>query len=134
MQQRTFHLVTSQILALSVTPVEIVPAPGANRTLIPITLHVRLNFGTLAFLAGGNLALSLGVPANGVAIDLGNSLPFGDVVSAEAQYVIRAVPAFHGSVANCANQNLELYNLTAPFTTGDGSVDLTIFFGTSKLL
>lgn len=134
MQQRVFHLVTSQILALSVTPVAIVPTPGANRTLVPIALHVRVNFGTLAFLAGGNLALSLGPPAGGVAIDLGNSLPVLDVVSAEAQYVIRAVPAFHGAVANCANQDLQLYNLTAPFTTGDGSLDLTVFFGTSKLL
>jgi hypothetical protein len=51
----TLTLTNAQLLALFATPVQIVPAPGAGKVIVPISCHARLERGTTAYSASRNL-------------------------------------------------------------------------------
>ncbi len=133
MQQRNHHLAASQILALSVTAVEIVPSPGSGRILIPIAIVGKLTFGTVAYTAGGTVRVAIGNPANFITAPAFAPGFIQSAANTVAETEFGTNWTLFAAAANWENQPINLYNDTGPFLNGDGTLDLTIFYGTSKL-
>lgn len=49
MYKSTVQLIAFQINHLSSFPVNLVPAPGSNKIIVPITVYIQYNFGTIGF-------------------------------------------------------------------------------------
>lgn len=133
MPMRSIHLTAAEIKAAGPILKELVPAPGAGKTLIPLALAWRLNFLTLAFAAGSALDVNMGPAAN--ANKWATVIAAAEVNDAESSIGVAEMPvaAVEDIVANMENQALNLCLAGAQFTTGLGSLDIDILYGISGL-
>lgn len=56
-RQQTTQLSSAQILALHATPVEVAPAPPAGQSIIPLSVLLEYDFGTLAYVTAGDATI-----------------------------------------------------------------------------
>lgn len=128
MRFRTVDLTTAQILNLFTTGVELVAAPGAGLIIQPIAFAISHKLNTTGFAAGGNLVVSYvgGAPTFFQTIALAGLVTFGGD-NAQAGLPVSNLPISEFE-SNMKNKPLMLANITAAFTTGDGSLRVTTFF------
>lgn len=133
MQQRNTHVSSVELLAIETTPVLLVPAPGAKRSIIWFKSVVRFNFVTAAYTAGSNIHVFNGNPANSVDQGLIVTAGFmGTGISVIALQPGLLVPT-SGLLGSLENQPLNLKAVGAAFLTGDSTLDITTFYGTALI-
>lgn len=121
------HITGAQMLAIDVTPIELVPDPGANKTIIPVRVIVDFVAGTTVYT---NNDLSVCWDANpdplfeALAIDLNHANISG---STTAAFSMPLKAKF--STSGIAHKNLTLLAATAP-TTADAGSDGDFYFTT----
>jgi hypothetical protein len=128
---------TAQMLAgIYTTSVAIIPAPGANRMIIPVNATIELVFNSIAYAAGGVVLLQYGSTANG-----GGTNAFGTTMTAaHMNNGASAVQGFAGVAqawaTNATYANLGIYigAQTQDFTTGNSNVQVTINYRVVTLL
>lgn len=128
MRFRTVELSSAQILALNVTEVEIVPAPGVGLVIVPISASVTLRFNTIAY--AGAITINLYNGPNGNLIRM-FSINLATITAAAATTSIgQDTPAFeqHGPKANLENQNIRAFVPGAGFTLGNSPLLVTVFY------
>lgn len=117
LMQDIISLTSVQILALSATPVELVPAPGANKILILDEITIEMTRTATAYANGGVVeARYTGLAGALVAASFPASLITGAAGVAYARNQGLAT-----ILTPVANANLTLSNATAPFITGTGT-------------
>lgn len=124
----TITLTSAQILALSVTPVEIVAAPPPGSAINVVGYTAKLHFGTVAYLDGNELVFAWGDPANNDAMAAVTSAL---VTSGADNTQIGQPPNRFGMTdisPNIDGQALSLFNPATPYDTGDGTLTVTVIY------
>ena len=128
MLQKSTIFSSADVLTMKTTPLELVPAPGANRVLVPIALQVHLQFNSIAYVQPGAFILSLGAPGGANSLNLGDNNPLTQASDHCAQYDAASLFNWSDSLANTANKPLKLsVNVSDP-TTGNSTLMVTIFY------
>lgn len=129
-QTNTVELSDTNIKALAGTPIELVPAPGADKYLEFIGATLILDFGSARDDAAsdGNMVIMY---TNGSGVKVSVDIEGNDFIDAAAVDTITcAIPKKDAIVAAsaCVNQALVLWNDGAEFTGGTGTMTVKITY------
>ena len=123
---------SAEILALFATPKTLVPAPGANKILVPDLIVAFLDYNSAAYagIAAGEDWTVKYTNASGAVLAYLETTGFLDQTS--DQYRVAkpagASAAFQPSFTPVANAPLVLHQLTGEITTGNSPVVLRVFY------
>lgn len=111
----TMTLSAAEIIELSYTPLEVVPAPGAGKTIFVSKVFTKYNHGSIGFSQIGNTNFVI----NGNSqIQLGNAFSFG------GSYIRGVFPTF---IIMAENSPLMLLN-TGIVDLGNGDFNFTLYY------
>lgn len=111
----------AQIRALSVTPVIIVPAPGATKFLELLDLTFIMRRTATAYANGGALEFRL---TNGAGAKVSADIAASVVTTGGAGVESNLVGGVITSLTPVLNAPIVVTNATAPFITGTGTADI----------
>lgn len=114
-------LTAAQVLALSTTPITLVPAPSAGLANVFLGAYMAMVYSGTAYAAGGAVNITWQNTAGSVA----GTVPATFVTSAVNSYSqvgVSASPVFQ------INQPLVAFNATAAFTTGNSLIQIRCFY------
>ena len=121
-------LTAAQVLALNATPVQLLPAPGANLAIVLRAVLLELLFNTTAYTNGGGANIQF--LANATVVSDVTQANFNGLITANAGSILLVDSPFINTVlakANLVNQPLNV-NLTAALTAGNSPLQISTFF------
>lgn len=123
---------SAQILSMNTSPVQIVAAPGANKSLFFISGFTRFNFVTTAYSSAGQIQIQNGsLPVN--VANCQTAISIVGFVQSTATRIVKWQGSGTGIGTNIsqivANDNLVCSINTANPTLGDGTIDSWIMYG-----
>jgi hypothetical protein len=127
--QRTIS--TAELLALSDTPIQLLPAPGVGKYYLPWLYLLQYHAGTTPF--------TLGTAANFLFLNMGGTFFLTDTFLTELATLVSkikalALPLLAADFENMDNYPLLLTNDNANLTDGDGSVTVTLYYTTETFV
>jgi hypothetical protein len=131
-------ITAAQFNAMSVTPIQLVAAPGVNKMISIDKIDLIMTYGTTAFAVGGVVAAQYGNTALGAGSNATNTEQASDFfATASTVYqfngvsgnTVGAIP-----VANASNAGVFLSNTVAPFTTGNSTFIAKIYYRVINLV
>lgn len=117
-------ITSAQIKALYASPVELIPAPGAGKYIIIESVVVFFNYGTIAYLSGGNISIT----NSGGGISFVSSVLTTTYLRGMTSVITRKTPpeTYFGQ-SSLVNIGCYLKNISASeYTNGDGTIKLII--------
>lgn len=118
--KRTTRILTSvEVLALNTTPIEIVPAPGANKALIPFMVESFVNFNSAAYATNTDLLFEYSSGGTQIAI-------LTAALAATADSVGYSPVTADG--AEVLNQGIDVTEGGADPITGNSPVTVTVYY------
>jgi len=120
------HLTSAQILALNVTPILLIAAPGAGLTLDLVSAMYKFNYLTTTYVCIGNCLIystSLGIAAGSALSSDVNIIT--STVSRKKRVAFQTVSNPNSNMV--ANDSISIA-LTGAATVGDGTIDLYLFY------
>ena len=130
MQSSKVTLTTAQILALDATPIELAPAPGPGKIIIPIGVVAVLHAGATPFAAGSSVHAFIGLEADAHDQEAFTAAFVNAAADAAAESIFMS-SADTDILADYENKAINLVAVGAAFTTGDGSLTVTLFYNTA---
>lgn len=115
-------ITSAQLLQLNTTPIELVPAQGAGKVIIPFTVLLRYRFGTIEYATNLNITLS---PNNSLYQVNYNSAIAGSQDRYSSRSIIPTV-SLGGSIVD--NLPLTIGAQIGNPTAGDGELDVYISY------
>lgn len=119
-------ITAAQFNGMYASPIGILPAPGAGLVILVDQFMLAQNFGTIAYAAGGPVELQYGASAHAAGNAAALQIAAGNITGMVASNQVSAI----GQMQTGANVNqvLTLSNETAPFTTGDGTWNIHVYY------
>ncbi len=121
---------SAQIKTLHSAPTTIVPAPGAGLYLVPTQFAINLVFGTTQYASGG--AVSLIYHGGSTALHSG-TVPAAVINAGASSVTLLGPQAGSNGLTLVANTGIDISAATGDFTTGDGTLDVIIWYATISL-
>ena len=121
-------LTAAQVLALNATPIQLLPAPGANLVIVLRAVLLELLYGGTAYTNGGNANIQF--LANATVVSDVTQANFNGLITATANSILLVDSPFINTVlvkANLVNQPLNV-NLTAALAAGNSPLQISTFF------
>ena len=121
-------LTFAQVLALYATPVQLLPAPGANLAIVLRAVLLELLFNTTAYTNGGGANIQF--LANATVVSDVTQANFNGLITATANSILLVDSPFINTVlakANLVNQPLNV-NLTNALAAGNSPLQISTFF------
>jgi hypothetical protein len=118
----------AQVLAMFATPLTVLKAPGMNKILLVDAIMVQVAPGSAAFAAGGVVSF---IYHGGAVAPVGATLTAATVNGAASYNLLQA--AAGAVLLPPANTGLDITNITGAFTTGNGTLILTIWYKTHTI-
>jgi len=118
-------ITTAQLLALNATPIEIAPAPGAGKIIIPVDLQFFMDYATTAYngiAVGEDIAIKY-TDGSGAIVATCEATGFLDQAS-DQRRIVQA--AYATAVAPVANAALVAHMLTDEIATGDSPLKVRV--------
>ncbi len=116
-------LTSTQIKNLHASPITIIPAPGANKMVVAVSLVGKFNYGTTPFTAIPNQGINLFAGTNK---SLGTLMDSVYLNSTNDFNVFNPPQPFLDISANLENQPITLYNAEITEITGNATDDTTV--------
>lgn len=111
----------AQWLAMSATPILLVPAAGANTLLVLNRMEIELDYGTVVLAGGGVVAAQYGNTALGAGPAASNTEAAADFfVTADTTFLFNGATGAK-PYSTTANTGIYLSNTVGAFTGGTGS-------------
>jgi hypothetical protein len=118
-QQLKYKKVTlssAEVLALNSTPITLIGAPGAGKISVVASCIFQYNFNTAAYVSAGNFNLVMGS---------NNIIQLGGVITLGSSIIKQSAPS---SATVLANTSLQATVTVANPTTGDGTIDIYLWY------
>ena len=131
-QHVTVSLSSAQILGMAATPVQLVAAPGAGKTLVVIKVAVRITRTATAYASGGVGIVQYGNTATGggtQALDSTFAATFFTGASGASE-AVRNGAVMSDTGTTLQNLGLFISNQTGAFTTGTGTLTVDVYYST----
>lgn len=128
---RDVQISSAEVLALNATPVELVPAPGANKAIIfeGAVIHKPAGTAYAGVAAGEDLAIKY---TNAAGLDVGECemTGFADQTTAQSRFIRPVVQgtAPVSSFTPVANAALVAHMLVGEITTGDSVFNVRVYY------
>lgn len=138
--QQTFYtplradifLTSAQILALQTGAITLIPAPGPNLMIIPLSILIRLIGGTAYTDAGGAVSFSVGTMATALAA---NTIFTGPAAGQRSQQVIDfAGTSTAANPPTNENAALTISKITNNFAAGTGTCHITVYYSVEPII
>ena len=126
--QSQTSLTSAQILAMSVTPVQLVAAPGSNRIVVPVAYQFTYLFDTAQYAAGGAIGVEYGNTAALAGPAASTTLAAATFNGYAASNTFTLTPDVTDTLANVVNAGLFLSNTVGAFTTGAGTLKVNTLY------
>lgn len=128
---RTVQITSAQVLALNATPIELVPAPGANKAIVFDGAVIQKPAGTAyaGVATGEDLAIKY-TDENGLDVGECEMTGFADQTTAQVRFVRPVVQgtAPISSFTPAANAALVAHMLAGEITTGDAPFNVRVYY------
>lgn len=115
----------AQILAMSVTPVVLVAAPGAGKLVVVDEIELFHDYATTAYADGGDVAIQYTTSATPVSVlDVAVVTATADanfILKPSASYTSSASTSSATDLSTSVNKGVEITNATGAFTGGNAS-------------
>lgn len=131
-QSVTRTLTSAEILALHTTPIELIPAQGANTTILPLSFIFNLNYGTTPYTVSGALEVFIG--ANAAASNYVQSVYLLGFMNSNQDCIYRqtydaSTGAYTGSsITIMTNNPLLVFAQNSNPTLGDSQIEITVLY------
>lgn len=119
-------LTSAQILGMYATPVLVIPAPPANTSVLLNRIWGVYTFVTTQYQAGGAIGLEYGNAAHRAGPAASTTLAAATFNGYTASNTFELTPDSTDTLANIQGMPIYISNDTAAFTTGDGTLALTV--------
>lgn len=121
--QNTLTFTAVQVDGMYAAPLQLLPAPGANKMYVIDQVGFSLVYGTAQFANGGAISVEYGNVAHAAGVLATATLAGAtfDGLVASSTFTLMPVTIAPVAVALMANVGLYLSNDTAPFITGTGA-------------
>lgn len=126
------RVTSAQILAMSASPVVIVPNPGPNKLVVVGRNTYTYLFNTVQYAAGGVIGLQFGTTALLAGAAASTTLAAATFNAYAASNNFELTPDNTDTLANTVGRAITLSNQTAAFTTGNGSLLVNIEYNIVK--
>jgi len=126
LQYRSVSLNTAAITGMFATPVELIPAPGANKFIVVEAVVIDYTYGGTAFTGGGTISFVYGTSGSNASGTMGGAL-----------FTTGTTDRLGWSIANgnnsntrtsVVNQAVNITNATGAFATGNGSAVVKLVY------
>ena len=126
-QEFTFDVTipSADVLDLFDTPIELVPAQGANKIIVPITLQAELIYNTTPYATNGSLLFKIGSESFVAITD--TSFLF----QSTSRFTSINSNSIVGDTSDLENENLNIEVQTGNPTAGDSDIRI---YGTYKVI
>lgn len=118
-------LSSAQILALSATPVVLVPAPGAGRVVIVSDIDFQMTRTATAYANGGALEFRY---TDGSGAKVSADVAAALVTTGGAGVAYAAVGGIEASITPVPNAAIIVTNATAPYISGTGTAKIRVAY------
>lgn len=116
-----FNLSSANILGMFATPIEVIPAPGANKLIILESCVFKLTYNSVQYTGGGTVALRQGSNGNNLILSvITNTFVNGSVDT------INQSNATSSGVSRASNDNIVITNTIGAFMNGNSTATLYI--------
>jgi|SRR5580700_833951 hypothetical protein len=120
-------ITAAQILAMSTTPVEIVPAPDAGSVIVPVAISWAVRPGSVPFSGAGSVTTAFGGGASGPYTT------FAPGLNATVETIGNAVAPSGAAAAATTRAGHITASLAAPVTSGNGVLSILCKYYWKKL-
>jgi hypothetical protein len=117
-------LTAAQIIAMNATPVTIIPAPGAGKSILVDYIMIRFTYpasGGVQFTGGGAVSAQY---SGGAAV--ATTLPAATITAAASADTVLGNTA--ANITATQNAAITLTNATAPFAAGNGTLTVFVYY------
>lgn len=121
-QHLEVNISAAEINGMYASPVELVPAAGANTLLVLDKVVLVMTYGSAQYQAGGNVHVQYDDTANGGGVLASSTLSASDLQGAASASLSLNQGSASAPFSSTVNKGLFLSNASAAFTTGDSDV------------
>lgn len=126
---RTVKITTAQVLAMNTTPIQIVPAPGVGKILIPTVLVASMVYNSATYSTNsGGAALKYGTAGAGSSPGIVITQAFLQASSGTNLIVVRGAATAYLPATTDYNVPLTLIAVSSDPTTGDSDLYVRVYF------
>lgn len=127
---RTVKIATASMLTLNGTPIQVVPAPGAGKLLVPTMMIATMVYGTATYACNASgVSLRYGTAGAGTSTGFTLSQAFIQAASgSNTQIVNQSSAATYLPASTDWNSELTLIAATSDPTTGDSDLYVRVYF------
>lgn len=124
------NLTAAQFNGMYATPVQLIPAPGANNVVIVDKVVLNMTFVSAQYAAGGAVGLQYGNTAHLAGPAASATEAASDFTSAAASTLFQFGSGLSNgvAVASVANAAVYISNASGAFTTGDGTFNVRVWY------
>ena len=117
---KKIHVTSAQIKALNI-PLELIPAQGVNKVILPKKILTHYKFGTIQYSNAGSVGFHYG---SGVSATFSHTM---NLQGATQSFLNNAsIKTVQRNISDMANQPLTLYDADDTPTNGDGTLNIYI--------